>query len=72
MGFSGRSGDGAGVVKVSMFWIDWVDARGVNLARRLTERETWGCQKQKLYADTQGEILELAMWLLIGGVRVFV
>lgn len=65
--------DGDGVeVEGSIVWLARFDAWLVTVVRCLIERKQSGGQKQKLYADTQGKILELAIAQLTESSQVIV
>lgn len=70
-GFSVKRCGDAGRIKWSIVCSARVGVWVAAVGRCSTERETHEGQEQKLYANTQGNLLELAMEQLNGNVRVF-
>lgn len=64
-----EDGEG-GEVDGSIVGLHRVGAWMAAVVRCLTERETCGCQLQKLYTETKGITLELSMAQLTGKVQV--
>lgn len=71
LGFSARSSDGAEIVERPIVKTAQVESRVSFVARVIIEREAWGGQRQKLYADRRVKILELVLEQLIAKTRVF-
>lgn len=59
-------------MKWSIVWIARVDEWVAAVVRCLPEWETRSCQREKVYADIRGDMLELAMAQRTMKVRVFV
>lgn len=72
LGFSANSRGSAEEVEKAIIFLALVGAWEGTVAICLTECGTPGGQRQKLYADIERNILELAMQELIWNVREFV
>lgn len=70
--FNPRADSEEGEVEGSIVWLGLADACLATVLRCLTEQEMCRSQRQKLYTDTHGKMLELAMAQLTENVLVFV